>query len=83
MRHEFTLILAAPSVAEEQCDALYESGCDDGTISTSEGVTRIDFARDASTLEDAIRSAIANVNGAGLQVVRAEINADSLVTQPK
>ena len=82
MTHEFTLILASSHVTEEQCNALYEAGCDDGTISTSQGVSRIDFAREAPGLEEAIRSAIANVSAAGLQVIRAEITADSLVGQP-
>lgn len=78
MTHEFALILSVPDVTEEQCNALYEAGCDDGTISTSQGVTRIDFAREAPTLEEAIRSAISNVHSAGLTVVRAEIAADHL-----
>ena len=83
MTHEFTVILASPHLSEEQCNALFESGCDDGTISTSQGVTRIDFARQAPSLEEAIRSVLANVNAAGLQVVRAEITPDNLVVQSK
>jgi hypothetical protein len=83
MTHEFTLILAAADLTEEQCNAVYEAGCDDGTISTSQGVSRIDFAREAPSLEVAIRSAIAHVQTAGLQVIRAEITADSLLAQPR
>jgi hypothetical protein len=81
--HEFTLVLTSAWVTEEQCSALYEAGCDDGTISTSQGVTRIDFAREAPSLEEAIRSAITDVNGAGLQVTRAEITPDNLVAQAR
>jgi len=55
--------------------------CVPWTISTSERVTRIDFCRDAPTLEEAIRSAIGNVNAAGLQVARVEIEADAIATQ--
>jgi hypothetical protein len=83
MAHEFTLILVEPHVTEEQCNALYEAGCDDGTISTSQGVTRIDFAREAPSLEAAIRSAIANVNAVALQVSRAEITTESLAVPPQ
>lgn len=83
MTHEFTLVLASPHLTDQQCDALYEAGCDDGTISTSQEVTRIDFAREAPSLEEAIRSAIANVNAAGLHVLLAEITADSLAAQPE
>lgn len=82
MTHEFTLILASPHLTDEQCNALYEAGCDDGTISTSQGVSRIDFAREASGLEEAIRSAMACVSAAGLQVLRAEMTSESLVEQP-
>ena len=78
MSHDFTLVLSVAEVTEEQCNALYDAGCDDGTISTSQGVTRIDFAREAPSLEQAIRSAIGNVQAAGLSVVRAEIAADHL-----
>jgi hypothetical protein len=80
---EFTLILSVSEVTDEQCDALYEAGCDDGTISTSGRVTRIDACRDALTLEEAIRSAIGNVNAAGLQVARVEIEADAIATQKR
>jgi hypothetical protein len=83
MTHEFTLVLASARVTDKQCNALYEAGCDDGTISTSQGVTRIDFAREAPSLEDALRSAIANVHATGLRVLRAEITADSLAGRPR
>ena len=78
--HEFTLVLASRDLTEEQCNSLYEAGCDDGTISTSQGVSRIDFARQARSLEDAIRSAMADVNRAGLRVIRAEITPENLVS---
>jgi len=78
--HEFTLILSVETVSDDQCNALYEAGCDDGTVSTSQRVTRIDFCREAATFEDAIRSAIGNVNAAGLQVARVEIEADAFAS---
>jgi hypothetical protein len=81
--HEFTLILSVEDVTDDQCNALYDAGCDDGTISTSGRVTRIDFCRDALTLEEAIRSAIGNVNAAGLQVARVEIEADAIAVQKR
>src|SRR5438132_6373871 len=30
--YEFSLVLTAPTLSIEDCDALYEAGCDDGTI---------------------------------------------------
>ena len=76
--HDFSLILAAPEQSEEDAGRLYESGCSDGSISTSGGVTRIDFHREAPTLEEAIRSAIANVQSAGFQVAHVRLEPQSL-----
>ena len=81
MTHEFTLVLAAGDVTDVQVNDLYDAGLDDGTVSTSQGVTRIDITRDADTLESAIRSAIGQVNAAGLTVATVEIEADRLATQ--
>lgn len=78
--HEFTVLLATPEESESDCDRLYEAGCDDGSISTSGGVTRIDFHRRANTLEEAIRSAIGDVQQAGVQVAQVLIQPESLVS---
>ncbi len=77
--HEFTLILATPEQSEEDAGRLYEAGCADGSISTSGGVTRIDFHRKAASLEEAIRSAIENVQAAGFQVAHVLIEPESVV----
>jgi len=77
--HEFTVILAEPEESEEDANRLYEAGCVDGSISTSGGVTRIDFHRPAPSLEEAIRSAIASVQAAGFQVAQVLIEPRSLV----
>jgi hypothetical protein len=81
MSHEFTLILTAANVTEEQVNALFGAGLDDGTVSSSHGVTRIDVTRDAESLESAIRSSIGQVNAAGLSVATVEIEADRIVHQ--
>lgn len=78
--HEFTVILASPEESEDDANRLYEAGCADGSISTSNGVTRIDFHRQAPSLEDAIRSAIANVQAAGFHVAHVLIEPASIVT---
>jgi hypothetical protein len=77
--HEFTVILASPEESEDDANRLYEAGCADGSISTSNGVTRIDFHRQAPSLEDAIRSAIANVQAAGFHVAHVLIEPASIV----
>jgi hypothetical protein len=73
--YEFSLVLTAPEITDEDCDALYEAGCDDGTVVTREGVTHIAFDREAESLEDAIRSATAQVRAAGFEVRRVEMDA--------
>ena len=77
--HEFTVILATPEESEGDANRLYEAGCADGSISTSGGVTRIDFHRSAASLEEAIRSAIGNVQEAGFQVAHVLIEPESLL----
>jgi hypothetical protein len=57
---------------ETIADALYESGCDDGTPFSSRGIAGIGFSREARSLEEAVRSAIADVSKAGFTVARAE-----------
>jgi hypothetical protein len=49
---------------------LFEAGCDDGTFGTSQCVLSVGFAREAETLEEAVRSAIANVQSTGIRVQR-------------
>ncbi|MGM0489281.1 MAG: hypothetical protein ACQESR_21290 [Planctomycetota bacterium] len=73
--YEFVLRLTTPELSGEQCDLLYESGCDDGTIVTRNGTTYIAFDREAESLESAIRSAVADVRSAGLDIARVEMEA--------
>lgn len=77
MTYDFTLILGgSPELDDKLADKLFSAGCDDGTPSACERVVSIDFSREASDLESAIRSAIANVTSAGCVVDRVEIAAD-------
>ena len=71
----FSVVLTTPALSVKQCDALYEAGCDDGTIVTRKKITFIAFDRKADSLEQAIRSATANVRAAGLEVERVEMPA--------
>lgn len=73
--YEFSLVLTAPGLTDDDCDALYEAGCDDGTVVTRNGVTHIAFDREAESLEAAIRSATAQVRVAGFEVARVEMDA--------
>jgi hypothetical protein len=73
--HDFTLILdGIPDLSREVVDALFEAGCDDGTLSSSAGVVSMDFTRSAPSMKEAIISAIRDVRKAniGARVVRVE-----------
>lgn len=73
MKYEFSLILTATDITDEDADKLYEAGCDDGSIVSRADVTMVQFDRDAGTLDEALASAIGDVEGAGFQVARVEI----------
>ena len=48
---------------------------------TAAGVTYMDFDRQANSLDEAVHSAIADINAAGFRVARVEIEADTLPLQ--
>ena len=80
-KYEFTLVVSGSlELTDEMADALFAAGCDDGTPGTCNGVLSIDFHREADSLEEAIRSAIANVQSAGYEVERVEIEGDALAS---
>ena len=77
--YAFTVVLADQrELTEDLAEALVEAGCDDASSRSCEGVVSIDFDRDADSLEQAIRSAIADVQKAGCRLARVEIEADAL-----
>ena len=74
MKYEFSLILMATDVSDDEVEKLYESGCDDGSILSRGNVTMVQFDREAATLDEALVSAIRDVESAGLKVARVEID---------
>ena len=76
---EFTLILTADP-SEDEADRMY-GVVDDGTLSTIAGVPQIRFHREAVSLEEAIRSALADVKSAGFDVARVEIEPEAMAEQ--
>jgi hypothetical protein len=56
--YEFIVTLAEGTEhTDELAEALYEAGCDDGSVWSSGGRVQIGFTRRAESLEPAIRSA--------------------------
>jgi phage baseplate assembly protein gpV len=69
--YRFTLILAEREDSEGDADELYAQ-FDDGTLITCEGVTRVEFDREAASLSEAIHTAIADVERTRFRVGHVE-----------
>jgi len=73
--YEFDVILKNIAEAtDEHADQLFNAGCDDGTLASRDGTTWIHFDREAPSLEEAIRSAVAQVQSAGITVSKVELD---------
>ena len=69
--HNFTLILAGD--VEGRIDDIYEAGCDDALIGESgDGVPYAEFNREAPSRRQALLSAVAAIETAGVRVLRVE-----------
>ncbi len=72
--YDFTLVLAnLAELTDDQANALFDAGCDDATPVSRDGQAFLRFAREANSLEHAIRSAIADVARSGLSAARVEM----------
>ena len=70
--HHFTLIVDGVDLQDESVvNSLFESGCDDALIGVVDGVQFVDFDRDAASLDEAVLSAVADIERVdGVRVVR-------------
>jgi hypothetical protein len=76
--YQFDVVLKGlDEVTDEQADALFEAGCDDGTPTARNSIAWSHFDREAPSLEAAINSAVSQVRSAGLSVSKIEMDADS------
>ena len=72
-KFEFSIIASGlDPEAEDFKSRFYDAGCDDALVAFQKGYIIIDFAREASSLEEAISSAIEAVQKAGAKVDRVE-----------
>jgi hypothetical protein len=79
--YEFDVVLKnVPEVTDDQADAVFAAGCDDGTPVSGNGLAWVHFDREAASLEDAIRSAISQVRLAGFIVSKVELDANAAVS---
>ena len=70
--HHFTLIVDGPDLQDDALiDAVFEAGCDDAAVGRVDGIQYVDFDRDATSLDEAIRSAVADLERInGVAVIR-------------
>ena len=79
--YEFDVVLKNVSeVTDDRADELFAAGCDDGTPASCNGVAWIHFDRESVSLEEAIFSAVAQVQAAGLLVSKVELDIDAAVS---
>lgn len=83
MKHyEFTLVLRnVDEVTPGLEDQLYEAGCDDALIHFRSGAVYLDFDRQASSLEDAVLSAIKQVESAPVGAIVIHVAPEDYVTE--
>lgn len=80
--HDFTLVLEGIETVDTATEnALFEAGCDDATISVRFGRVFLSFSRVASSLKEAILSAIENVRASGIGAAVLRVDVCDLVTQ--
>ena len=77
--YEFIVTLAeGVEHTDDLVEALFEAGCDDGSVWSTVGRVQIGFSRQAESLEAAIRSVIGQVQKAGSTVVQVTMEEGSL-----
>jgi hypothetical protein len=77
----FRLTVCGIELTDEQLDTLHEAGCDDGSFSVEpDGTVLGFFDREASTEQDAVISAIVDIEHAGIdaRVIRVQADDDWL-----
>ena len=78
--YDFDVVLKDVSeVTDDQAERLFAAGCDDGTPASCNGLAWIHFDREASSLEEAIGTAVAQVQSVGFKVSKIQLDADSVV----
>ena len=78
--YEFELLMEGRhELTDDLAEVLFEAGCDDGTPATINGVLRIGFAREASSFEEAVLSAVRNAESARFGLRTARIEPSDLV----
>ena len=78
--YNFTLILQGDVTSDDVLDRLYEAGLDDGTFSEIDGSPTAEFDREAPSFEEAVVSAIEEIERAAPELRVVRVAPDDLVT---
>jgi len=84
MAHNFTLILSGVAeVTSEVADALYAATNGEIEFNMRDGVAFLEFERQATSLQEAVDAAIAQVEGTqvGIRVVRVATDAANTIAK--
>ena len=70
--HHLTLIVEGPDLQDDVfIDRLFEAGCDDAATGRSDRIQYVDFDRETASLDEAVLSAVRDVERVdGVSVVR-------------
>ena len=70
--HHFTLIVEGPDLQSDLLiDEVFEAGCDDATVGSTDGIQYVDFDREAPSLGEAIIAAVRDIERVeGVHVTR-------------
>ena len=80
--HHFTLILSGVAeITPELADALFAATGGDIELNMRDDVAYVELDRAAPTLHDAVSSAISQVEGVGVRVVRVESDAANTIAK--
>jgi hypothetical protein len=78
----FTLVLRGVNEKTEGLeDALFEAGCDDALINFRNGTVYLDFDRESGNLEEAVISAIKQVESLPFGIIVASVSPDDYVSE--
>jgi hypothetical protein len=80
--YQFRLIVSGVAeITSELADALYGATGGDIEFNMCNGVAYVEFDRTANTLNDAVSSAIAQVENTGVRVVRVDSDAANTIAK--
>ena len=70
--HHLALAVDGPDLQDNVLiDCLFKAGCDDAAIVRSDGIQGVDFDREAASLDEAVLSAVTDIERVeGVNVVR-------------